>query len=819
MKRPLLPVVLVYVCGILLAQVVDLPVWPILSVALCFAALAISFSGVRTALVLPLVLLAGVANTSLNKAIISPIDLRHLLGTEPHLVTIRGEMTETPTLRVYQDGELPRWRTLARIRVSSLRLEKGDWQPAFGRIAVTTAGAMTNFFSGQLVEVFGVATRPRLAVAEGLFDYRRYLEQQGIYYQLIAESESDWQIIQSSPAPPLPDRFGAWARGALALGLPVEDADLRLEWALALGWRTALTEEATEPFVQAATYHIFAVDGLRMAIVFGIFFTAFRAAGISRQICGILLIPLIWFYVALTGWPASAIRASVMLTIIIFGWAFRRPSNPINSLLAAALIILLWEPQQLFQAGFQLSFIVVLFLILIIPPLLEGIKRLTAPDPLLPPQLRRRWPQLVTVPVRYVEDLSVTSFAAWIGSLPLVALYFNIVTPVSTPANVIAVPLCVLVLICNLLSLSFAAWFPAAAEIFNHAGWFGMECIRVSSQWFAAWPAAYWYTSAPSWFTTLLFYALLLAVTTGWLFKANYRTWKLSALVVLLICWTWLFLGQMATTKISILPVNGGTAVYYDAPGWNRDLLVDAGSSNAVHFTMRPFLRAHGVNRLPTLLLTHGDVHHLGGTEPLIEQFGALRLCASPARFRSSVCRKIVERLTRTRNIESVSRGHWIGDWELLHPDANDRFTRADDASVVLRATIKGTCVLLLSDLGRAGQDALLKSTSDLHADIVVAGLPAAGEPLCEALIDAIDPRVIIISDSEFPAAERASPKLRTRLAHRNIPTVYTREAGAVTLALRNNSWGLSLANGQPTIRSEDCLRQPGGNRAVEELE
>src|SRR6516162_3101445 len=208
MKRPLLPVVLVYVCGILLAQVVDLPVWPILSVALCFAALAISFSGVRTALVLPLVLLAGVANTSLNKAIISPIDLRHLLGTEPHLVTIRGEMTETPTLRVYQDGELPRWRTLARIRVSSLRLEKGDWQPAFGRIAVTTAGAMTNFFSGQLVEVFGVATRPRLAVAEGLFDYRRYLEQQGIYYQLIAESESDWQITQPSPAPPLSDRFG-----------------------------------------------------------------------------------------------------------------------------------------------------------------------------------------------------------------------------------------------------------------------------------------------------------------------------------------------------------------------------------------------------------------------------------------------------------------------------------------------------------------------------------------------------------------------------------------------------------------------------------
>jgi beta-lactamase superfamily II metal-dependent hydrolase len=213
-------------------------------------------------------------------------------------------------------------------------------------------------------------------------------------------------------------------------------------------------------------------------------------------------------------------------------------------------------------------------------------------------------------------------------------------------------------------------------------------------------------------------------------------------------------------------------------------------------------------------------VHHLGGTEPLIDQFGASRLCASPVRFRSSVCRKIVERLTRTRNIESVSRGQWIGDWELLHPDANDRFPRADDASIVLRATIKGTRILLLSDLGRAGQDALIKRTADLQADIVVAGLPATGEPLCDALIDAIAPRLIIISDSEFPAAERATPKLHTRLARKNVTTVYTREAGAVRLALRNNGWVLSSAGGGPTIRSEECLRQPTGNdRPVGELE
>src|ERR1035441_10217753 len=166
-----------------------------------------------------------------------------------------------------------------------------------------------------------------------------------------------------------------------------------------------------------------------MAIIFGIFFCLFRALRLPRAVCGLVLIPLIWFYTGLTGWPASAIRATVMLSVVLIGWALRRPSDLINSLFAAALIILIWEPRQLFQAGFQLSFFVVLCIILILPALRELGRRLTAPDPLLPEELRPRWRRPLQVPAEYVGDLSLTSLAAWIGSLPLVAYYFHIVTP------------------------------------------------------------------------------------------------------------------------------------------------------------------------------------------------------------------------------------------------------------------------------------------------------------------------------------------------------------------------------------------------------
>jgi len=612
----------------------------------------------------------------------------------------------------------------------------------------------------------------------------------------------------------LADRFGVWARQALGRGLPSEDESLRLEWALALGWKTALTEQASEPFVRAATYHIFAVDGLRMAIVFGIFFSLLRTVGLPRAVCGAILIPVIWFYVALTGWPASAIRATVMLTIIIIGWVLKRPIDPLNSLFAAALILLVWEPPQLFQAGFQLSFFVVLCLILTIPPLFELAKRITAPDPLLPAQLRRRWPAFVRVPARYVADLGVTSFAAWIGSIPLVALYFNILTPVSTPANILAVPLCILVLISNLLSLLFVAWLPSVAVLFNQSGWFCMECIRVTSVWFARWPAAYFYTPAPGWFTIGVYYTVLLALASGWAFRPSLRIWKLSGLAALLVVWAGRLCVEWPATRITVLPVNGGTALYCDALGRNRDVLIDLGSTNSVEFITRPFLRAQGVNRSPPVLLSHGDLQHIGGVEPFLQEFAPARIYTSPVRFRSAPCRRILARLNEIPGLlNPVSRNQRVANWTVLHPNPDDRFARADDGTVVLTAALGQARLLLLSDLGRAGQKALLERTPDLRADIVIAGLPAADEPLSEDMLQAIQPKLIIVSDSEFPLSAQAGPKLRARLNRYGVPVLYTRTLGALTLEFQKHSWRIRTLDGL-----EFASRQPNFQQALKNL-
>ena len=90
----------------------------------------------------------------------------------------------------------------------------------------------------------------------------------------------------------------------------------------------------------------------------------------------------------------------------------------------------------------------------------------------------------------------------------------------------------------------------------------------------------------------------------------------------------------------------------------------------------------------------------------------------------------------------------------------------------------------------------MLERTSDLRADIVVTGLPSASEALCDPLLDAIQPRAIIVADSEFPASERASPKLCERLAQRNVLVVYTRSSGAATIEFRGQGWNLRTMSG-----------------------
>jgi ComEC/Rec2-related protein len=683
---------------------------------------------------------------------------------------------------------------------------------------VSTPGVLPQmFFGGRQVELEGVLRVPREPIAAGIFDYRTFLNRQGIYFQLEVASAKDWRLAPDADpnaTRPVADRFADWAKAALAEGLPVEDEPLRLLWAMTLGWKTALTGEVSEPFMRSGTMHVFAISGLHVALIAGLLILLLQVVRVPRSWCGWVVIPLIWFYAGVTGWQASAIRSTIMMSVIIAGWALRRPADLINSLAAAAFIILLWDPQQLFQAGFQLSFLVVLSLALFVAileslyapllkpdphalePALHRILRglpllpLIFPDPLLPAALRTRWQRWLGVPLRWLFNAATTSLAAWLGSIPLIAYYFHLLTPIGLLANLVIVPLSSVALACNLASLAIRALVPAAAELFNHAAWFFMWLMVRFSDWAAQAPGGCFHVAAPSPAVFALYYALLVSALAGWLFRPKLRRWVAAVLgllaMVCLIEWQ----VKRASARLTVVPLNGGESVYFQPAHSLETLLIDCGHEPSAEVLLKPFLRAQGVNRLAKLLLTHGDINNVGGARLVTERFPPRKVLFSQISFRSGTYRELVRGFDNTPGlIQTLRRGDQLAPWTVLHPEENDRFPQADDNAVVLLGDIEGVRVLLLSDLGKPGQNALMNRSPALRADIVISGLPNQTEPLADALIEALQPQLIIITDAVFPASQRASPRLRERLAARQAPVLYTRETGAITLTFAHGRW------------------------------
>ena len=143
-----------------------------------------------------------------------------------------------------------------------------------------------------------------------------------------------------------------------------------------------------------------------------------------------------------------------------------------------------------------------------------------------------------------------------------------------------------------------------------------------------------------------------------------------------------------------------------------------------------------------------------------------------------------------------MNTGDTVGNWQVLFPTTN-KLAKADESPLVLLGNFYGTKILLLSDLSRSSQSELLNLGGDLRADIVVAGLPTETEPLCDAMIEAIQPKVIVIADSQYPATRRASRVLKERLELKKIPVIYTRDSGAVKIVTDKNGWKLQAMDGQ----------------------
>ncbi len=753
---------------------------------------------------------AGALSYQATQWPLAPDDIRGRIDNHGELGRVRGVLAETPSIRLSERRGHWAERTVVRLRVTGWCPQGGEWEAASGQVLVSSQGVPdSRFFRGQSVEISGLVSAPPGPPAPGLFDYATFLRRQGIGLQLRCEAPGDWALGPGAgDVVPWSERFLAWARRRLSQGLP-EDAATRLIWAMALGWRTGLAGDVDDGFMRSGTLHVFAISGLHIALIAVLLVQTFRIFGWSRALCGGLSLPLIWFYVAATGWQPSAVRSAVMTSVVVGTWMLERPGDLLNSLALAALLILLGDPGQLFQAGFLLSFLVVGALA-VFPAGWESwwmSHRPWRPDPLVPPSqwslTRRAWEWAE----RGLCRGCVTGLAALVASWPMSVECFHLVSLVSVLANLVVVPLSSLVLIANALSMGV----PAGTELWNAAAWVGMHGMMAASRVCESIPGAWWSAASPGAWVWVPYALLWIVAASGRLDTPRRRRhwWCAAALW----CAVWVGARHLGQPALTVTVFRSGEAFWIDRPGTSSDLLVDAGDAATAKAVVIPWLQTKGVDRVATLAGSHGDIRHVGGIPVVMTSAPPHRLILPLGRMRSPAIRGLDGLATaRGVTLHKVSRGGAVAENPVLHPDDSDAFSRADDGALVLSLTAAGWRILLAPDLGPEGQRALVRREGDaLAADVLVTGIPASGEAASEAFLERVDPRLLVVATGDRPATERSPTGLRRRLRDRAGATLWTERLG--TLELRCWEDRLEVRDSLGDLRMR--LERPAQGRAM----
>src|SRR5438876_556515 len=521
------------------------------------------------------------------------------LGNRPRVVTATGFVISEPKVA-------PNGFATFLLKLESIELE-GRKQPTHAVWQERWKG--TPEFGDEL-RLFGnaeVITPPR---NPGEFDMRSYLARRDVRRMLFVRYPEDGTLIRHAGGNPIlhaAQKSRAWMQNALCRGLENAPEVQNFLSGIVLGLRHQTPEDIEEPFQQTGTLHLFAVAGLHVGIVAALLWMLAMVARLSRKWATALIIPLLFFYAAVTGLHVSSVRAAVMTSILLGGFFFDRKVFVLNSLVAAAFFLLCWNTNELFSTGFQLSFAVVGAIILFANALFGFLQRWGAPDPFLPHSLLRGPRRLMHVAFEWLCRGASVSLAAWIGSLPFILWYFHIVTPISLFANLVVVPITFFILAIALLSLLSTPLLTWLAVIFNNANWLLAQLVLGIVQLLAQLPGGHFYVDQTHW-------------------------------------------PEKLTAEITVLVLGAGAAVHLRTGG--ADWLFDCGSERGYERVVRQYLHWAGVNRLDGLLLTHGDALHIGGAAELLRDFPRIHMIDNPAPDRSTIHQQL-QRILQQRGIKT----------------------------------------------------------------------------------------------------------------------------------------------------------------------
>ncbi len=372
---------------------------------------------------------------------------------------------------------------------------------------------------------------------------------------------------------------------------------IQLLRALLLGIRNALPPSLYQTFANTGTLHIFAISGLHVGVLGLILIAGLKIVGVPKPKWGLVIIPLLFFYVVSTGMKPSAFRAFVMAAIYFAAPLFGRRPDSVSAVSLAAILLLVANPLQLFEPGFLLSFLVVSGIIMVHGYTNRRISGYARPIWAIPlTQLGGKHPIRATV--RFFALLMVTSIAAWLFSAPLTAMFFNTLSPVALVGNLLIIPLTFAIVLTGCLTFLTAPVSLFAMVVLNHANLVFVSLLISTIQTIGALPGAYRFIRSPSIAVLLLWYAGLILFFTG-----TARLRKIAIFLTLGAILLWAGGASRPFSGIEVHPIGTTATLLRTAPAhW---ILVTDGSAYGKRQTVRA-LQRRGINRVHSLVVSDG---------------------------------------------------------------------------------------------------------------------------------------------------------------------------------------------------------------------
>ncbi len=602
------------------------------------------------------------------------------------------------------------------------------------------------------VYITGEVSIPKERSNPGTFDYRRYLKSIGI--RCIITAENIENVKKAGGIAAL--LKSAKCRTADIFESALGD-DSAVVMGLLFGETSGIDEDIIETFRRGGTAHVLAVSGLHLGLLYS-FLCRFKRK--KRSIpADIAIVLALSAYTALAGFTASVVRACLMIFIHIAGNHLNRRYDLISSTCVSMIIILAVNPMQVYSAGFQMSFLAVITLGIMIPLIQKKIKGILLP-----------------------------MIAVQTGMVPYTMYVFNYVSLTSVISNIPVYFIAAAMIPAGISVIAFC-WLPVIAKPAAMITGLFVKLLLWCNDFTYMGGVFTFDVASPSVIFLAVYYIFIFYMCSEAgqiaLIRRNYK--KIAAVFAAAVicgagCSVYLSDGFEKTDMVFV-DVGQGDCLHIKAGG--KNLLIDGGGSfnyNVGKSTLKPYLLKNGVTKIDMAIATHLHTDHYQGLKELSQTYRIKKLGVYEA---NSVNENHLKKEFKTDEIFYLAAGDVINmgrnvSVEVLSPDRGNPLDEKDENknSLVLRVNIKGSSVLMTGDIDEKGEMTLIADT-DIKADILKIAHHGSRYSSCEKFIEAAAPETAVIQVGKNTYGHPSEEVIK-RLEEHKITVLRNDEQGAV---------------------------------------